>query len=112
MYQDRDFRIISDSPSAQNRTPHCCLQNAQPLILAWLDSVLAGRKAGSRGFLTLEESDVRDTWNLPVSNAVSARIGQAPKPHEVLAGVLPGAAFAREWLTFVRRHDPPKIWHP
>jgi hypothetical protein len=96
----------------QNRTPHCCLQNAQALILAWLDGVLAGRKSATRAFLTLEESELRDTWKLPVSNAAAARVGQEPKPGEVPAGLLPGAVFAREWLTFVRRHDPPKIWHP
>ena len=73
----------------QNRTPHCCLQNAQPLILAWLDGVLAGAKA-SRGFLKLEESTLRDGWKLPVSTATAARIGTT----------------ARKWLAFERRHDP------
>jgi hypothetical protein len=35
-----------------------------------------------------------------------------PKAGEVPAGIRPGAAFARGWLTFVRRHDPPAIWKP
>lgn len=51
----------------QNRTPHCCLQNAQTLILEWLRAILlAGEPRrlgiGDHGYITVELAKVVDEW--------------------------------------------------
>jgi hypothetical protein len=68
----------------QNRTPHCCLQNAQTLILDWLHGVLTTepktKGAGDHGYLTVELSQVTDESKRPVFNARSSRIGAKAEP--------------------------------
>jgi len=103
----------------QNRTPHCCLQNAQTLILDWLRGVLTtGPKAwgaGKYGYITVEDAQVTDEWKKPVFNATAARLGEnacQPAAGELCAGWMPSNTFAEAWLTFVRRPDPVAIWKP
>jgi dienelactone hydrolase len=103
----------------QNRTPHCCLRNAESLILEWLRGVLAGnlekRGAGAFGYITPEFSEVRDEWKQPVFNVRSARVAQSPadaKKDELSAGWLPSSGFAVEWLNFERRPRPAAVWDP
>jgi dienelactone hydrolase len=103
----------------QNRTPHCCLQNAQALILDWLEGVLAtAPKAwgtGKFGYINVEVSLVVDAWKRPVFNAKSARVSEKAceaAAGELCAGWLPSRNFAEAWLAFVRRPDPIAIWKP
>jgi hypothetical protein len=96
----------------QNRTPHCCLQNAQTLILDWLDGVLTTpRKSWKHGYITVGLSNVTDEWHRPVFNATSARVSERGGK-ELPAGWLPSSAFATDWLEFVRRPNPIAIWKP
>ena len=97
----------------QNRTPHCCLQNAQILILDWLRGVLATPRTswgiGKHGYLRVMYSQVNDEWKRPVFNATSARVSEnieSPRDGELSAGWLPSATFADDWLAFVRRPGP------
>ncbi len=103
----------------QNRTPHCCLQNAQSLILDLLDGLLAtvptSGGAGTYGYITVEASRVTDEWKNTVFNATSARVSETacqPRAGELCAGWLPSSTFAEHWLLFVRRIDPVAIWAP
>jgi len=103
----------------QNRTPHCCLQNAKPVILAWMRGLLSPKVSsvgtGSFGYIRTASSDVRDEWKNPVFNVTSARLGRSraeAAPGELVAGWLPSNEFAREWLAFVRRPKPLSIWNP
>lgn len=91
----------------QNRTPHCCLQNAQTLILEWLDAIfLAGKSGhlgmGEHGYITAELTKVVDEWKRPVFNAASSRISpkRKAKSGELPAGWMPSSTFSREWLFF------------
>ena len=78
----------------QNRVPHCCLQNAQTLILEWLHAVLGSQArkgtGGHHGYLRIEFSKVVDEWKRPE----------------------PSTAFAQEWLVFTRRTAPVAVWKP
>ena len=102
----------------QNQTPHCCLQNAQPLILEWLSGILTTPPqlwgTGTWGFLSIKFSDIADEWKEPVFNAISARAGDKnhPKAKEISAGWLPSRTFAEAWLRFVRRANPIAVWKP
>lgn len=103
----------------QNRTPHCCLQNAQILILDWLDDVLAMKpdefRKGLFGYLTVEYSPIRDGWHNAIFNAAAARVGREacqPKNNELCTGWLPSSKFAENWLQFVRRQAPLATWTP
>ena len=102
----------------QNRAPHCCLQNAQTLILEWLRGVLAAelspRDIEEYGYLTVEFSNVADEWKRPVFNAKAARIGPKGKGKrgELPSGWMPSNGFAQEWLVFTRRPAPVAIWRP
>jgi len=103
--------------AVQNRTPHCCLQNAETLILEWLRAVLhrsmPERSAGSFAYITPEFSDVRDEWKQAVFNVKSARIASSAadaKKDELCAGWLPSGKFAKVWLDFVRRPAPAAVW--
>jgi len=103
----------------QNKTPHCCLQNAQALILEWLNGVLTTVPAswgkGKYGYITVEASSVTDGWKNPTFNSTSAREsekGCQPRTAELCAGWLPTSSFADHWLLFVRRVDPLAIWNP
>ncbi len=101
--------------AVQNRTPHCCLQNAKELILSWVRGVLLQVGGDRFGYLTPVTAEVVDTWKRPVFNARSARVagrrGMA-REGEIEAGWLPSAEFAGEWLSFERRAEPPAIWKP
>jgi dienelactone hydrolase len=103
----------------QNRTPHCCLQNAQTLILEWLRAILsAGDDAhlgmGDHGYITAEPTKVVDEWKRPVFNAASSRVGPKGKSKrgELPAGWMPSSMFSREWLVFTSRRTPLAIWKP
>ena len=101
----------------QNRAPHCCLQNAQTLILEWLHAVLgaqAQKGIGDHGYLRVEFSKVVDEWKRPVFNAISSRIGARGKyiAKELPAGWMPSVAFAQEWLVFTRKTVPVAVWKP
>jgi hypothetical protein len=103
----------------QNETPHCCLQNAQALILQWLSGVAAAKPRvwgkGRFGYLKKELSDVRDEWKQPVFNVTSPRTASfryRAGAGEILAGWLPSKAFEREWLEFEQRRKPPAVWRP
>jgi hypothetical protein len=103
----------------QNRSPHCCLQNAQTLILDWLRGVLTTPPeswgTGKHGYITVGFSQITDEWKSPVFNATSARVGEKkrkPVSGELPSGWLPSSTFAESWLVFVRRADPVAIWKP
>jgi hypothetical protein len=103
--------------TVQNRSPHCCIQNAQSLILAWLGGVLntapSAWGSGAFGYITAQASTIRDEWYAPVFNAVSARLGSTRLPgvkSELPAGWMPPGGFAGEWLKFERSHEPPALW--
>ncbi len=99
----------------QNRTPHCCLQNAESLILLWLDEALAKpSRAGLTGYIRVQESGTVDEWKRPVVNVTAARIGKPGKAAsgELPSGWMPSPTFAEEWLSFVRRKSPLAVWHP
>lgn len=103
----------------QNRTPHCCLQNAQTLILEWLRAILSVGKnkplgIGDQGYITLELAKVVDEWKRPVFNAVSSRIGPKGKAKrgELPSGWMPSPMFSHEWVVFTGRQTPVAIWKP
>lgn len=104
--------------AVQNRTSHCCLQNAGPLILDWLHAVLTAdansRGLGPHGFLRVEVSATVDEWKRPVFNAISARVGSKGKAKkgELPAGWMPSTTFAQQWLTFTTRTSPIAVWRP
>ena len=101
--------------AVQNRTPHCCLQNARALILDWLDAVLSGEEKPWRGYFRPEASSVRDEWKSPVFNAAKVRLSprvSKPGPGEIDAGHLYNRKFADTWRAFVGRRDPIAIWKP
>ena len=102
----------------QNRLPHCCLQNAGPLIFDWLQSVLTMEPksvgAGDHGYLKVKFSEVLDEWKRPVFNATASRIGPKGKSKagELPAGWMPSAAFAQQWLMVTGRATPIAVWNP
>ena len=103
----------------QNRTPHCCLQNAQTLILEWLRAILSAEKSmrlgmGDHGYITAELTQLLDEWKRPVFNAASSRIGPHGKDKrgELPAGWMPSSMFSREWLVFTSRRAPLAVWKP
>lgn len=103
----------------QNRTPHCCLQNAQTLILEWLRAILlAGEPRrlgiGDHGYITVELAKVVDEWKRPVFNAASSRIGPKGKGKrgELSSGWMPSSMFSREWLVFTSKPAPVAVWKP
>lgn len=105
--------------AVQNRTPHCCLQNAQTLILEWLRAILLAGKSGrlgmgEYGFITAEFTTVADEWKRPVFNASSSRTGLKGKRQsgELPAGWMPSPMFSREWLVFTGRPAPLAVWKP
>lgn len=103
----------------QNRTPHCCLQNAQTLILEWLRAILAAGEPwrlgeGDHGYITVELAKVVDEWKRPVFNAVSSRIGPKGKGKrgELPSGWMPSSMFSSEWLVFTGKSAPVAVWKP
>lgn len=102
--------------AVQNRTPHCCLQNAKELILAWTRSILdSGPSCRETGYILPDPASLLDEWKNPVFNARSAHAGagrHAGRPGELAAGCLPSRAYTREWLRFEKRFAPPAVWKP
>jgi dienelactone hydrolase len=101
----------------QNQLPHCCLQNAQSLILEWLHAVLGKENSPARdsfGYLKVEKTAVLDEWKSSTMQAVSARVGSRGNSRrgELSAGWMPSTAFAQEWLTLVRKVRPTSVWRP
>lgn len=103
----------------QNRTPHCCLQNAQTLILEWLRAILLARDSnrlgmGEHGYITVELGKVVDQWKRPVFNAALSRTGLKGKGKrgELPSGWMPSSMFSREWLVFTSRPAPVAVWKP
>jgi len=91
----------------QNRTPHCCLREAQSLILDWLNDVLLANREGARqfGYITVEPAKILDGWKNPVFNATAARVSYMrcqPNARELCAGWLLSRSFAERWLLFVQ----------
>jgi hypothetical protein len=108
----------------QNRVPHCCIMNAKPLMLEWLDAVVVQRltrATGRYGFISIAPTDAtgcpgqvapvrislclgsKDTWgglNWSVSSAsVERRI--ASLQGMIPAGWLPTNAFGQHWRSFI-----------
>lgn len=102
----------------QNRVPHCCLQNVQPLILDWLHGVLTIKSKsvgmGDYGYLKVKTSEVLDEWKRPVFNATASRLGPKGKVKagELPAGWMPSIRFAEQWLTITKRATPIAVWKP
>jgi dienelactone hydrolase len=109
----------------QNRVPHCCVANMEPLVLLWLSDVIRGRppsiaqkslasideSSGWEGFIRTQVSAVRDSWNEPVWNVSEAWMvhhGKLPPGRDVQdAGWLPSKRFAEAWLAFEKQPDHP-----
>jgi dienelactone hydrolase len=103
----------------QNRTPHCCIINAKPLMLAWLDEIIKLREPsptkplrkiddarGWAAYIRTYLSDVRDGWGSPTWNACDASIqpaAQAAPVDKIPAGWLPTQRLAAEWLAFIKQ---------
>ncbi|HEU0123409.1 MAG TPA: hypothetical protein VFQ91_22965 [Bryobacteraceae bacterium] len=104
--------------AVQNGAPHCCLQNAQTLILEWLRGVLSQNAvptaAEARGFMRVANSKVVDEWKQPVFQATAVRVadGGRARRGEIPAGWMPSRLFAQEWLLFTSRPMPVAIWAP
>ena len=116
----------------QSKTPHCCVINAKPLVLTWLEAAAVqrltrGSHTESYGFIqTVAETKTgcpnlfppavpiwchgtKDTWggeNWSVSRATTARrpdLSEGMRP----AGWLPTRVFAELWLSFVTQAEHP-----
>jgi len=100
----------------QNRAPHCCLQNAQTLMLEWLHAVLEAptQKSKGEGYLKVAFSNVVDEWKRPVFDAIASRVGPPGQKRrgELTAGWMPSSAFAEEWLVFTKKASPVAVWTP
>lgn len=101
----------------QNQLPHCCLQNAQNLILEWLRAILSLEKPtgpSSYGYLAVEPAKVLDEWKRPTFNATSGRVASRGKAKraELPAGWMPSRAFSQEWLALVGKPQPIAVWRP
>lgn len=107
----------------QNRTPHCCVSNTEPLILAWLDELTSLRqplpgqplraidtRRGWIGYMRTFPSDVRDSWGAATWNGYDAGISKAAAtvpPEMVPAGWFPSHRVAEMWLKFVKQPTHP-----
>jgi hypothetical protein len=119
----------------QNGTPHCCIINAQALVLAWLNAVViqrATRSTGSYGFITTQESKATecpppnppanpiwcrgatDSWGGKNWLATAAKVERRPIPPQGMlpAGWLPSRQFARLWRSFVTMSQHPLTSRP
>jgi len=107
----------------QNKTPHCCIINAKPFLLHWLDYVLKQRRpsatiplrpvpqtGGWQAFIRTCPADVHDDWGGVVWNVCDATIQKArqPPPAQMIpAGWLPTRRLAAEWLAFIKQPTHP-----
>jgi hypothetical protein len=101
----------------QNETPHCCIINAKPLILMWLEEIIKRRQLSSAvslksiddrrgwlGFIRICPSNVRDTWGTPTWDVCDVSIsknGQPDARNQIPAGWFPTRRIAKTWLGFV-----------
>ena len=96
-YRDRGARWAF---LVQNKTPHCCIINAKPLILAWLDQIIKLRQPsamktlrkiddsrGWAGYIRTCGSEVHDEWGKPTWDACDAGIQQLGRASPV--GMIP-----------------------
>jgi len=107
----------------QNKTPHCCIINTKPLLLAWLDEIIKMRRPsptkplrriddgrGWVGFIRTCPADVHDTWGSATWDACDASIqpvGKAAPNGKIPAGWLPSRRVATEWLAFIKQPTHP-----
>ena len=119
-YRDRGARWAF---LVQNKTPHCCIINAKPLILAWLDQIIKLRQPfpskplrkiddnrGWVGDIRTCLSDVHDGWGSPTWDACDAsiqRAGGTTPADQIPAGWLPSRRLATEWLAFIKQPTHP-----
>jgi dienelactone hydrolase len=118
----------------QNGAPHCCILNAKPLILAWLEAVVQERtRSGERyGFIHTspttdtdcpgQSAPLRASWCRAATDAwgganwsvAAATIGRSAHPPQGMlwAGWLPSEAFARQWVSFVTAPEHPVALPP
>jgi hypothetical protein len=122
------FRLYRDrgAPWAfvvQNKTPHCCIINAKPLILEWLEDIFKLRQPspakplrsvddshGWLGFIRTCPSDVRDSWGTLTWDVCAASILKADNPHpldQMPAGWFPTHRTALAWLAFIKQPQHP-----
>lgn len=95
----------------QNNIPHCCMGNAQPLILTWLAAVLKLKRhtiapqTGWQAFFQPVDTEVRDEWKQKTWNMREATVQSFKRnqPAELLpAGWLPTKQVADAWLKFAQ----------
>jgi hypothetical protein len=114
----------------QNRVPHCCVINAKPLVLQWLDAVaIRGltRATGSYGFIQTRPSEAdecpkplppakpiwcrgaTDSWRGANWMIAAAEVDRRPNPPKGMmpSGWLPDRKFASLWKTFVTKPAHP-----
>ncbi len=107
----------------QNKVPHCCIVNAKPLILAWLNEIInlrrpsptaslrkIDRSRGWVGFIRTCPSEIHDTWDTPtwdVCDASIQRVHSASPTDKIPAGWFPSQRVATEWLEFIRQPSHP-----
>jgi hypothetical protein len=107
----------------QNKTPHCCIINAKPLILAWLDQIIKLRRPsptkplrkiddshGWVGYIRTCPSEVHDDWGTPtwdVCDAGIQQVGRAAPADVIPSGWLPSHQLATEWLALVKEPTHP-----
>jgi dienelactone hydrolase len=119
----------------QNGVPHCCMINAKPLVLEWLDGVaIQGRRrpVGRYGFIETRPSEATgcpgqsppvrpswcqstsDTWGGANWSVKAATIERRPNPPQGMmpSGWLPTDAFARRWISFVTQPEHPVTMPP
>jgi hypothetical protein len=103
----------------QNKTPHCCIINAKPLILLWLAKIIELRapspntplkiidtNSGWSGFIRTCPSEIHDTWGNPtwdVCNASIHPLGEAAPADQIPAGWFPTQGIAQAWLAFITK---------
>jgi len=102
----------------QNKTPHCCIINAKPLILLWLTKIIELRApspsttlrklntdVGWIGFIRTCPSPIRDTWGnvtWDVCDASIQLVGRTAPSDQIPAGWFPTQGIAHAWLAFVK----------
>lgn len=103
----------------QNGIPHCCVINAKPLLLEWLDGVIGPRKLDPRqgwnGFIRPCAPVRRDHWGEPLWNVCDASV--QPSSRSAPTGQIPAAWFpssrlALNWLAFIRQKEHPATSFP
>jgi hypothetical protein len=112
----------------QNKTPHCCIFNTKPLVLEWLDRIIALRQPsptaplrkidesqGWVGFIRTCKSTVHDGWGSATWDVCDANVqpaGSAPPKDRIAAGWFPSHRFALDWLDFIRQPTHPLTSRP